>query len=281
MRTAIYSDIHGNLAAYEAVLDDIKKQNIDLGVNLGDIVGYGPKPKECTDLAQSTGHITLLGNHDQAIVEQVDCLTKPIPERETLAYRFNHMARASARWSASVLTGSDAFLRTLPLKAFRQGLQFMHAAPYTYKDTQVIDENGFTLPDEFTTTMGPEWYYLSEPADAGYAYTLMPPAIVAFFGHSHVPFAHQEGDPFQSDLAVVGSREKKVLVPGKQALINVGSVGQPRDQNKHACYVIHDSETHTVEFQSVLYDLERTRKELIDIGTGWAEAVAARLLQGR
>lgn len=281
MRIAVYSDIHANLPAYEAVLEDIKKQNVDAGYNLGDIVGYGPFPKETCALAESTGHTTILGNHDQAVIQQVDSLKTFIPEHQTLAYRFNDVARHSAIWSAKTLAGSETFLRNLPLKTFLPGTQYMHAAPYSYADTPVLDDNGFILPDEYVSVLGHDWYYLSEPADAAFAYTILPPATLAFFGHSHVPFAHQEHDVFPNSLAFNGSRDKKILLPNKSALINVGSVGQPRDNIADACYVIYDTDTREVLYRTIPYDIERTRKALWDIGTGWAESLSARLLSGR
>lgn len=279
MRIAVYSDIHANLPAYEAVLDDISRQGIDASYNLGDIVGYGPFPKECVDVAASTGHKTLRGNHDKAAIDHVDWLQRKTVACKTLSYMFTDNARRSVQWAAAQLQGSDAFLRTLPFKHFLPGIQFMHASPVSYRDLPFFDDEGHETGDSTSTLTG-DWHYVMDAIDATIAFQALPPATIAFFGHSHVPFAQPETYTIPGSLMTSGSRGPRELIRGKRALINVGSVGQPRDRIPEACYCIYDAEKHDVVFRSVPYDISRTREAFWKLDTYWAAQGAERIKYG-
>lgn len=280
MRIAVYSDIHANLPAYEAVLDDISRQGIDACYNLGDLVGYGPFPKESVQLAERTGHPTVLGNHDQALIDHVNWLNKRTVACKTRSYGFTHNARESVQWAAKQLRDGDAFLRTLPFKHTLPGIEFMHASPFSYVTTLAADEDGFSHPNDLTITLRDEWYYVCDAFDITAAFMTLPPSTIAFFGHSHVPFVHAEGNTLPAGLTTCGSRTTTTLPPHKRVLVNVGSVGQPRDRIPEACYCVYDVDTHRIEFRSVHYDLERTRKACWDLNTGWSNQEAIRLLHG-
>ena len=226
MKTALISDIHGNLEALTAALESLEKRQPDKIICLGDIVGYGANPGECLDLVRSQASAILLGNHDAAAVG-----------KENLAY-FNEFARAAVIWTKSVLTPEQKdFIAALPLVVKQDGLHLVHAAP---KNPQV-------------------WDYIFSYYDAGDQFDAVDGRI-CFVGHSHVPGDYREVR--RRDSLAVHSADP---VPPRR-IVNIGSVGQPRDRNPRLCYVIYDTESDEVQFIREEYDVETASAKILRAG---------------
>lgn len=228
-RTAIISDIHGNLAALEAVLEDIGGQHIDRIVCLGDVIGYGPAPCQCLDRAMQFS-FCVLGNHDSSALFD--------PEG------FNVAAEQAIFWTrAQIECGSDG------PDASRRRMQFICALPRLICEGHVLFVHG--------SPRGPTNEYVF-PEDTQNSkkmeklFSLVP--HICFQGHTHVPGI------FTTDLRFVrpGDTGSGYVVADRRqrVMVNVGSVGQPRDGDPRSCYVIFNEEC--VEFRRVAYDVEKT-----------------------
>jgi diadenosine tetraphosphatase ApaH/serine/threonine PP2A family protein phosphatase len=228
MPTAVVSDVHSNLAALEAVLEDIEKRRIKEILFLGDAVGYGPDPNECVSLLRKHARVLLAGNHDWAVLGQTD-----------IAY-FNPLARAAVAWTDTVLTKANRkALASWPLTELALGGEalLVHASP---EDP-------------------PAWHYLITPKDGERALRFFSERI-CMVGHSHRPFITEkppEGE-FNAYEDRVDFRE------GARYVVNAGSVGQPRDRDPRACYaVLRDG---GLSFVRVPYDIERTQEGMRKAG---------------
>ncbi|MFZ2658310.1 MAG: metallophosphoesterase family protein [Victivallales bacterium] len=219
MRYAIVSDLHANKPALKSVLADIASSQIDQIICLGDVVGYGPNPAEVLELAYSKIHHFILGNHDAVIGGKLS------------AECFNDNAKRLRDWTNRNLDGKAAkFFNSLPLDAKGENFRCAHAE--------------FANPGRFG--------YVLDPADAEESFKSCPEQLL-FVGHSHVPGLFVMGD----------SRVAHWLEPvdfgiedGKRYIVNVGSVGQPRDDGIKACYCIFDTEQKDVLFKKAAFDIE-------------------------
>jgi predicted phosphodiesterase len=244
MKIALISDIHANVEALEAVLADIKEQKADEVLCLGDIVGYGANPNECLELVRKHCSLTLLGNHDAAAVGLLS------------TQHFNIHAKIAIEWTTENLKkGSHDFLKTLPLKENRSSHTFVHATPYE--------------PNM--------WYYITSLEEAAFNFQFFDTGF-CFVGHTHIP------------IVIVLEQEKEVYVHQGETLdwsnlsnvrflINVGSVGQPRDRNSRSCYGIIDSEAKTFTYRRVAYDVPRAQAKMRKIKM--PEFLITRLEEGR
>ncbi len=231
MRYAIISDIHANLAAFTAVLDDIERRG---GVGkmwcLGDVVGYGPDPHECIELLCQTNHVCVAGNHDWAAIGKVDTA------------EFNPDAAAACRWTAQQLSAADVeYLGNLPL---------------------LIQEDDFTLVHG--SPREPIWEYLISTgiAKENFACFKSPFCLV---GHSHVPLVFSYSESGTCSAGQFPSNVKLAL--GKNRLIiNPGGVGQPRDGDPRASYAIYDSKTGQVRLYRVSYNIRSTQDRMVERG---------------
>ena len=231
MRYAIISDIHANLAALTAVLNDIENQGGAEKVwCLGDVVGYGPDPHKCIELLHQTNHVCVAGNHDWAAIGKIDTA------------EFNHDAAESCHWTAEQLSPADVeYLRNLPL---------------------IIHEDNFTLvhgsPKE------PIWEYIKSTnvAKENFAYFKSQFCLV---GHSHIPllFYHNESGKCSSNQFLTNS---KCTLDSNRLIINAGSVGQPRDGNPQASYAIYDNKDRVVRLYRVPYDIQSTQDRMVECG---------------
>lgn len=218
MTTILLSDVHANYEALEAVFREIDTRRPDRVLCLGDIVGYGASPNECLDLVRERCDVVLLGNHDAA--------ASGGPE----AARFNIYARVAAEWTAKTLTRSNReFLQKLPLTATEEGFYCVHASPATPRDWEY-------LLDRFDAE--PQFAYFTEP--------------VCFIGHTHQPAAFQADPGGTRQLPLPDLR----LDPKRRYILNVGSVGQPRDRDPRACFVVFHDGSGEVEYVRVPYDVE-------------------------
>ncbi len=228
MRVAIISDIHSNLEALTEVLRVAEQQKVDRIVSLGDIVGYGASPNPCCELVRSVTEVTLLGNHDAAVAGRMD-------------YSFYYdAARHALDWSARVLTEENLdWLRSLPY-TYRIGeIGFCHGSPVEPKAYEYI----FAL--EQARELIPFVGNLSE---------------VTFIGHSHLCKAFAIGSSEVNDVVA----QKFGIRRGYRYIISVGSVGQPRDYDNRACFVICDTTARTVEYLRVEYDIEKSAQKIFD-----------------
>ena len=225
MKYAIISDIHGNLEALESVLDDIERRKVDSILCLGDIIGYGPNPNECVELIKSKAKIILAGNHDYAPLGKID-----------ISY-FNPWARSAIEWTRGELSEESVeFLLSLPLKAEIDGFTIVHATPYHPQ----------------------EWNYIITIGDAIKNFPEFKNQI-CFIGHSHVPMIISLSE--NDDCRVVKDNPLSAK-ENIRYIINVGSVGQPRDLNPHASFGLFDDEEMLYELCRVEYDLQKTQHKI-------------------
>ena len=244
MRRAIISDIHANLEALEAVLEDIDLQAVDEIICLGDAVGYGANPNECTELLLERCAVTLLGNHDAAAVKLLD------------TQLFNGHAKIAIEWTVRTLgRRSKNFYLSRPLTELRDGMTFVHATPY---------EPGM-------------WYYITSLEEAAFNFHHFT-TDVCFIGHSHIPIIvvfNAKKEVYVHQAGHINLRE----VPGARFLINAGSVGQPRDRLSKSCYAIIDDATGDLNFRRVAYNIPKAQAKMRK--AGMPEFLIARLKEGR
>ena len=231
---AIISDIHSNLEALRAVLADIKSQGITEIYCLGDVVGYGPNPRECVDLIMDA-KLVLMGNHDQGAMFDPD--------------GFNASAERAIFWTRQQLE-SGAEARSLREKRW----DFLAERPRSHKEDGYLFVHG-SARNPLNEYVFPEDIYNQRKMER--IFTLV--ERYCFQGHTHVPGIFTESLQFLSpdDLQFAHKLD------GKKTLCNVGSVGQPRDGNWKACYVVLKDDT--IHFKRVEYDVEKTIKKIYDI----------------
>jgi len=251
---AVISDIHANRAALAAVLDDIDALGIDDLICLGDVVGYGPLPTDCIDLVMRRARVTVMGNHEQAVLHQ--------------AFGFHAIAREATDWTRDQLkpgffSGPSVmrrwhYLASMPL-THREGPDlFVHGSPRDPTNEYILaTEIGFGPTEKF------------EEIFAGFERML-------FVGHTHMPCVIT--DKYETKTST--ELENKYVYPDmadQKVIVNVGSVGQPRDRDPRACYVVVDD--GTITWRRLEYDIEKTVNAMEAIAQIDA-ALAARLKEG-
>lgn len=227
-RIAIISDIHGNLPALQAVIADIEQQGIQERVCLGDIVGYGAQPSECIELLRANNfHVIIQGNHDAFVAADV---APPNVSDETAEV---------IRWTRGMLTPEQrAWLGALPLTWQGKDYEVVHAS---------LHQPG-------------QWGYVLEPAAAAqhFAHQLKP---LCFIGHSHQPKMFVEGEDRALDITSLES-----VRSNRKQVVNVGSVGQPRDKDERACYVVYRRAEQDVWWRRIPYDIASAQETIIAAG---------------
>lgn len=242
MRYLLLSDIHANLEALDAVLASASAHGADRILCLGDVVGYGPDPNACAARLLHAGITTLAGNHDLAAIGGEDLS------------RFNALARAALVWTAAHLEPETReFLRTLPARLHEPAFLAVHGSPRDPAAEYVV-----------TTTVARR-NFEAETFD------------LCFVGHTHIPAAFV--------LDEIGVRRVDVepgvplTVPGgARAIVNVGSVGQPRDGDPRAAYVVFDAASREIVLHRVPYPVERTQAKMA--AAGLPQPLIARLSVG-
>ncbi|MDB4434189.1 metallophosphatase family protein [Akkermansiaceae bacterium] len=240
MRIALFGDIHANLEALDAVLADAKEQGCSDWICMGDVVGYNADPVACLEKIRDADWPTVKGNHDD-VASNADSLEN-----------MNPVAAAALSWTRDQLSGEhQEWLRNLRMVRQIEDFTVVHA----------------------TLDQPQGWNYVTTKFDAmsnfSYQFTNL-----CFHGHTHVPRI------FVRDNRVVEvPAETVTLDPRKKYFVNTGSVGQPRDGDWRACYVIYDLAAGTVSFRRVEYDIETTQKKIRDAGL--PEMLAERLADGR
>jgi predicted phosphodiesterase len=221
MKYGILGDIHANLSALATVLERMDEAGVDTLLSVGDVVGYGAAPSECIALLRERGAIVVKGNHDAACVDELD-------ERA-----FNPYARAAVAWTRSVLSSEERrWIKGLPMVATLEHCQVAHG---TLHRPELFDYI-FSLSDA-----DPSLEEMSRP--------------VCFVGHSHIPltvmrFVDEPGRTAYTCDAEIDLSETV------RALINVGSVGQPRDENPETAYALFDSNEQRASILRAPYDIE-------------------------
>jgi len=238
MEVAILSDVHGNLEALTAVVEELERQCIRRVLFLGDAVGYGADPEPCLEILEKLAGRFVAGNHDQAAAI----------EEESLEY-FSEEAAAGIRWTREALSpqGKDR-LRRLPLDCLEGEMHLVHGSPHQ--------------PDR--------WHYVMAELDAEKGFAASD-ARVIFVGHSHVPAAFIEVECrrlFTGVMRRVRAAQADSLraEPRYRYIVNVGSVGQPRDGDPRACYATYDRESGACTLHRVAYDVERAAEKIKKAG---------------
>lgn len=245
MKIGVLGDIHGNLDALRAVIAAARAEGVETWVQVGDIVGYGPEPSACIDLVRELRCVTCLGNHDAAVLGLLDT-----------SY-FNNFARAAIHWTVPRLRPSDLeFLRSLPL--------VVKVPPFT------VVHGSLHMPDQFG--------YVVSPVEAMDSLEHQDTQI-CFVGHSHVPAIYLRRDDHPEDIHVVPHSEAEVSYRGfDRVLMNVGSVGQPRDEDPRAAYGFVDTEAEIAGIRRVGYDIVAVQKKIREAGL--PDVLANRLALG-
>lgn len=229
MRYAIVADIHANLTAFMAVLSEIyKKEDIRELWCLGDIVGYGPDPHQCIELLRRTKHICVAGNHDLAAIGEIDTSD------------FNPDAAAACEWTSRQLTAPDrSYLKGLPLTIERDDFTLVHGSPRQ-----------------------PVWEYVMSisAAKENFAYFNSKSCLVS---HTHVPGIFKYGKGGACSFSQFPTN-KELALGKERMIINPGAVGQPRDGDPRASYIIYDSETKRLSLYRVPYDVAATQAKMIE-----------------
>ena len=240
MKYAILGDIHSNWEALQTVMEDARKQGVTKYACVGDIVGYNANPVECLELVRSLNCACVRGNHDHYCSHPEDL------------NGFHPLAADVVSWTRRQLSDEQqGYLRNL-----------RYSMPV---ETFTIVHSTLDTPEM--------WGYVFDKleADANFAYQT---TSLCFYGHTHVPLAFEKTDTIRFGLY---TRVKIGL--GKKYFINVGSVGQPRDGDPRAAYVVYDMLNNVVELRRLSYDIETAQKKILDAGL--PPRVAARLAVGR
>ncbi|HOW34830.1 MAG TPA: metallophosphoesterase family protein [Candidatus Omnitrophota bacterium] len=241
MRCGIFSDVHSNLEALETVIHAFKNERIDRYFFVGDAVGYGPNPHECIEIIKGLQGVCIAGNHDWATVEKLD-----------MRY-FNPMAKEAIRWTR--------------LKTSREDMAFLDKLELTFIGDELILVHGTRQEPSF-------FHYLMDEIQAKEMFGIMEKDL-AFVGHSHIPGVFIKK---KSSIRYLTCGDIQ-LEPGCRYIVNVGSVGQPRDGNPMASYCVYDTEAGIVSIKRINYDIESTQKKILQVGL--PVFLAARLEAGR
>ncbi|MBU3664511.1 MAG: metallophosphoesterase family protein [Chthoniobacterales bacterium] len=240
MRIALFGDIHSNLEALQSVLADAQIQDCTHYICLGDLVGYSADPAACIETVRALDCPVIKGNHDEQAA------------MSGAVTGFTDLADVAIRWTRQQLGDEDKeWLRSLRLQRVIRDFTVVHA----------------------TLDTPHKWGYIVTPGDAAASFTYQH-TPVCFFGHTHEPFLYRTGIVVKKQLY-----DTVRLHPGTQYMINVGSVGQPRDGDWRAAYVIYQPETMDIELRRVPYDIETAQRKIIDAGL--PEELAHRLAVGK
>lgn len=247
-KLAIISDIHSNIDAFQSVLKHIDEVGADMIINLGDIVGYGPCPNECMSLIHEREIQSVLGNHDEYVTLIMD------PRVEKLRDEI----RKVVEWTQCQLSMDDLkWLSKLPMRMDAEYFEILHASYSPVRWAYCLDETTFATNFQFQT------------------------ANLAFCGHSHSPLiaidSPEGGTPIVDYIR--GESHKIKLPEDRKIMVNVGSVGQPRDRDPRSCVVFYELEKRELWLDRVPYDLEKAKQRFIDANL--PERFGERIMQGR
>jgi len=239
MKYGMLGDIHSNIEALDAVLESLRKE-VDRFVSVGDLVGYASNPNECVEKVRGLGAVVVAGNHDCAVTGRTDIS------------HFNPYAREAVIWTKETLSKDNfQYLQSLDFLAHAESCTVVHSS---------LDK-----PDG--------WTYIMSLDEADLSFRLQETPI-CFVGHTHYPGI------FRSDGKFVMFDEGEHALRGNyKYLVNVGSIGQPRDGNPDACAVIYDSDKSVVKMKRVAYNLKKAQDKIVKAGL--PKILANRLAVGR
>jgi len=243
MRVAVFSDVHANLEALEAFFEHAAGRQIDSFMCLGDIVGYCADPNACIELLRSVENIGfILGNHDHAAVSQAYCMGGD--------------ARRAIQWTKAKLTDSNLeFLKSMEISRKWGDVLYCHANPYRPL----------------------EWYYVEEREYIARSFARCK-AKILFIGHTHVAAAITRRNFFCIYIRMPQDHTVVPVAELNRQIFNCGSVGQPRDGDPRASYLVYDSDRNLVEFYRVAYDIDKAAAKILSAGL--PESLALRLAEG-
>ena len=225
MRFGFFSDVHSNLEASKATIGDFEREKLDKIFFLGDAVGYGPDPNECVDLIQKIALKSIMGNHDFAALDLME------------ANWFNQYAKEAIQWTKSKL--SEKNIKFLSEYAMDHRVDIFHLVHSTPKEPQ-------------------NWDYIFSLDEAEENFSFFNHRV-CLIGHSHRPFIIKKFE--QRHCFLVNGTEVEIE-EGFKYLINIGSVGQPRDGDNRACYLIYDDQTKKAKLKRVSYDIKKTQTKM-------------------
>ncbi|MFA5007821.1 MAG: metallophosphoesterase family protein [Candidatus Omnitrophota bacterium] len=240
MRYGIFSDVHGNIEAFTTAIEFYEKEKIDTFLFLGDIVGYGANPKEAISLLRTLNPVSIAGNHDWAVIDKLS------------ADYFNEYAKEAVVWTKAQLEEAESdYLRNFPL---------------TYQDKNFLCVHGsLDNPEDFN--------YIWGVNDARENLELLKTEIL-FVGHSHraqIYYKNKKGIFYHSETSIS-------LKKGEKYIINVGSVGQPRDRDSRLSLCIYDSDEGIVSIKRLGYNIQLTAEKITKAGL--PQILASRLFVG-
>lgn len=240
MNYLILADVHSNLEAFTAILQAAQAEAKIAEIwCLGDMVGYGPDPQACLQVLRQYPHVCVVGNHDLAAIGKID------------TSEFNAAAAAAAQWTAQHLSPDDKYyLESLPLKIIKDDFTLVHGSPRE-----------------------PIWEYLLSPeeAQASQSYFSTRYCIV---GHSHIPLFFE----FKDNRYYLSSLSPSLPLGQNRLILNPGGVGQPRDHDPRASFIIYDTDTNTLRHYRVTYDIAITQQKMLHLGL--PQSLARRLSYG-
>ena len=240
-RIAILGDIHSNLDALETVLEDCRREGVDEYLCTGDVVGYNACPHECLEIIRSLGCPVVKGNHDHYVASAASLED------------FNPYAAAVVRWTREQLSQDELeYLHYLPFSVVTKGITLVHST---------MDK-----PERFG------YVFDIQQAETNFSNQITP---VCFHGHTHCPMIYER----QFTGVTMIEPQPFTVTAGRKYFINVGSVGQPRDGDPRAAYVIYDSRAKTLDFRRLEYDIEAAQRRIR--AAGLPEHLAERLVLGQ
>lgn len=242
MKLGFFSDVHANLEALEACILDFRAENLDKLFFIGDAVGYGPSPDKCVELINEIAEVKLMGNHDYAALGLME------------TDYFNQYAAESMGWTKNYISEKTIeIMSDFELK-------------YVIDDTLLIHSS----PRE------PEsWHYILDMEDAEENFDFFTQKI-CLVGHTHRPYIVSKSE---SGDAILSKETEEIIKDEYRYLINIGSVGQPRDGDPRSCYLIYDTEKKLARLKRVSYDVKGTQKTMAEVGL--PEYLIDRLAVGR
>lgn len=242
MRVLVISDIHANITALDTVLDDAG--DFDAVWCLGDLVGYGPDPNECIERISQLDHLTcIMGNHDAAALKKID------------AESFNPEARSALFWTRNALTLQNRiFLSNLSDKVTWENVTLTHGSPRQPIWEYILDIHTATQNFDFFSTS------------------------FCLVGHTHLPVVYSSLNKKSSTLLTIPEPNQAFILKSR-AIINPGSVGQPRDRDPRAAYALFDTDTFLWDYRRVAYNISAVQERMMKAGlperhiqrlsTGW------------
>jgi len=225
----LFSDIHGNLEALKVVLQQMEDFAPDRVVCLGDVVGYGPDPNECVELVDRYADLVIMGNHDHAVLELTD-----------ITY-FNKYAKLAVVWTRQRMKQENLdILSQYPFQKSIDDILFVHSTP-----------------------LHPErWDYIFNPLEGQY-YLQHLQEHVCFIGHSHQPVFFEQDE--SGHVAYDRKAELSLAIkPECKYIVNVGSVGQPRDGNPETSFATYDTDKRRIEVRRLPYNFPRTQQKMAE-----------------